>query len=158
MQLPSSLACLQLVSLLGSAHGASITSRIKRDVLESVINPLIPVVQAVLSGDGLVQGVLGVLNGVLGVEQAYDYVVVGGGTSGNAIGYRLAEAGFSVAIVEAGIFYEIAKPVLGTTPFGDAFGIGSSPLDSIPTVEVRTGLRYDFEYCSSPREIVASVA
>lgn len=65
----------------------------------------------------------------------YDYVVVGGGTAGNAIGVRLAEAGFSVAIVEAGIFYEIAKPVLGTTPAGAFFGAGASLIDSLPTVD-----------------------
>lgn len=65
----------------------------------------------------------------------YDYVVVGGGTAGNAIGVRLAEAGFSVAIVEAGIFYEIGKPVLGSTPAGAFFGIGSSFIDTVPTVD-----------------------
>jgi choline dehydrogenase len=53
--------------------------------------------------------------------------VVGGGTAGNAIGVRLAEAGFSVAIIEAGIFYEIGKPVF--------FGIGSSFIDAVPTVD-----------------------
>ncbi|CAK3792813.1 alcohol oxidase [Lecanosticta acicola] len=37
----------------------------------------------------------------------YDYVVVGGGTAGLAVAYRLAESGcFTVAVVEAGGFYE----------------------------------------------------
>lgn len=37
----------------------------------------------------------------------YDYVVVGGGTAGLAVAYRLAEDGTrSVAVVEAGGFYE----------------------------------------------------
>jgi choline dehydrogenase len=52
--------------------------------------------------------------------------VVGGGTAGNAI---------SVAIIEAGIFYEIGKPVLGSTPAGAFFGIGSSFIDAVPTVD-----------------------
>lgn len=60
---------------------------------------------------------------------------MGGGTGGNAIGVRLAEAGFSVAIIEAGIFYELGKPVLGSTPAGAFFGVGTSPLDTIPTVD-----------------------
>jgi choline dehydrogenase len=64
-----------------------------------------------------------------------DYVVVGGGTAGNAIGVRLAEAGFSVAIIEAGIFYEIGKPVIGSTPAGAFFGIGNSFIDAVPTVD-----------------------
>ncbi|KAJ0311602.1 hypothetical protein Brms1b_008192 [Colletotrichum noveboracense] len=101
----------------------------------SLLNPILSAVKAVLSGQGLVQGVLGVVEGALGTEATYGYVVVGGGTAGNAIGYRLAEAGHSVAIIEAGIYYEIAKPVLGTTPAGDIIGIGSSIYDTVPTVD-----------------------
>lgn len=51
------------------------------------------------------------------------------------MGVRLAEAGFSVAIIEAGLFYELGKPVLGTTPTGAFFGVGVNPLDSFPTVD-----------------------
>ncbi|KAF7531934.1 hypothetical protein G7054_g8440 [Neopestalotiopsis clavispora] len=109
----------------------------------SITNPILSAVQAVLNGDGIVQGVLGAVEGALGVEATYDYVIVGGGTAGNAIGYRLAEAGYSVAIVEAGLYYEIAKPVLGSTPGGDIIGIGSSILDSIPTV--------DWEFLTEPQ-------
>ncbi|KAH6658291.1 hypothetical protein BKA67DRAFT_591341 [Truncatella angustata] len=109
----------------------------------SITNPILSAVQAVINGDGLVEGALGAVEGALGVEATYDYVVVGGGTAGNAIGYRLAEAGFSVAIIEAGLYYEIAKPVLGTTPGGDIIGIGSSILDSIPTV--------DWEFLTEPQ-------
>jgi choline dehydrogenase len=40
----------------------------------------------------------------------YDYVIIGGGTAGNAIAARLAEnASISVAIIEAGGFYEVGK-------------------------------------------------
>lgn len=43
----------------------------------------------------------------LHLNATYDYVVVGGGTAGLAVAYRLAEDGTkSVAVVEAGGFYE----------------------------------------------------
>ncbi|KAH9985375.1 hypothetical protein F4779DRAFT_612133 [Xylariaceae sp. FL0662B] len=100
-----------------------------------VLNPLLSTVKTLLSGEGLVEGALGALGGALGVEKTYDYVVVGGGTAGNAVAYRLAEAGFSVAVVEAGLFYEIAKPLLATTPGLAIVGTGASMLDSIPTVD-----------------------
>lgn len=111
---------------------------------EAIANPILETVESTLKGNGLIDGTLGALAGTLGVEQEYDYVVVGGGTAGNAVGVRLAEAGYTVAIVEAGLFYELGKPVLGTTPAGDIIGIGSSPLDQIPTV--------DWGYVTEPQE------
>ncbi|KAH7311400.1 oxidoreductase [Stachybotrys elegans] len=47
--------------------------------------------------------------GVPGVNQTYDYIVIGGGTAGNAIAARLAQdpANYTVAVIEAGSFYEI---------------------------------------------------
>lgn len=40
--------------------------------------------------------------------QSYDYVIVGGGTAGLAMAHRLSEDGSnSVAVIEAGGFYEI---------------------------------------------------
>lgn len=45
--------------------------------------------------------------GKAGVNASYDYVVVGGGTAGLAVAYRLAEDGSkTVAVIEAGGFYE----------------------------------------------------
>ncbi|KAK5940640.1 hypothetical protein PMZ80_007057 [Knufia obscura] len=104
-------------------------------ILDSILNPILEATDSILSGNGLVDDGLGLLGGVPGVEQTFDYVIVGGGTAGNVIGVRLAEAGFSVAIIEAGLYYEIGKPVLGTTPAGDIIGIGSSALDALPTVD-----------------------
>lgn len=103
--------------------------------LTSILGPILEAGKTILSGQGLVHGVLGGVSGLLGVDQTFDYVVIGGGTGGNAIGVRLAEAGFSVAIIEAGLFYELGKPVLGSTPAGAFFGIGASSLDALPTVD-----------------------
>ncbi|KAH7014285.1 uncharacterized protein B0I36DRAFT_425772 [Microdochium trichocladiopsis] len=121
------LSLLCAFSSIPSAQGVPL--------LESVLGPIKDAVGAIASGAGLVEGTLGAVKGVLGVQQTFDYVVVGGGTAGNAMGVRLAEAGFSVAIIEAGLFYELGKPVLGTTPTGAFFGVGTNPLDTFPTVD-----------------------
>ncbi|KAI0146282.1 alcohol oxidase [Xylariaceae sp. FL1272] len=120
-----------------------ISSSFGHPLLDPILDPLGETVSSTLSGQGLIQGALGEIEGVLGAEQSYDYVVVGGGTAGNAIGVRLAEAGFTVAIIEAGINYELGKPVLGSTPAGAFFGIGSSSIDSLPTV--------DWEFVTEPQ-------
>jgi choline dehydrogenase len=80
---------------------------------EAVLNPILETVDSTLQGDGLIDSTLGAVQGILGENQTFDYVVVGGGTAGAAIGVRLAEAGHSVAIVEAGGFYEMS---LGLRP------------------------------------------
>ena len=85
--------------------------------------------------DGLLNGALGALEGVLGVSATYDYVIVGGGTGGVAIATRLAQSGASVAIIEAGGYYEIGEVALANTPGGDAIFVGSDPLDSDPLVD-----------------------
>ena len=61
------------------------------------------------------------LNGTVG-DHTFDYVVVGGGTAGIPIGTRLAEVGYKVAIVEAGIFYEDSEPLISETPAFDFVG------------------------------------
>ncbi len=65
------------------------------------------------------------VNGTIG-NNTFDYVVVGGGTAGIPVGTRLAEAGYKVAIVEAGIFYEESEPVISETP---AFDFVGNPLN-----------------------------
>lgn len=52
-------------------------------------------------------------------DQTFDYVIVGGGTAGVPVGTRLAAAGYKVAILEAGGFYEDSEPILATTPAFD---------------------------------------
>lgn len=85
--------------------------------------------------NGLSQAPLGSFAGPSGVNQTYDYVVIGSGTSGSALGTRLAEAGHSVAILEAGEFYEVTKPVLASTPGGDFTFVGANMTDSDPFVD-----------------------
>ncbi|KAK0387323.1 hypothetical protein NLU13_5636 [Sarocladium strictum] len=127
------LGAVRLITFLGTF--SYIQSTVGSPILDSILGPIKDVVDTIRSGAGLVEGTLGGVKGILGAQQSFDYVVVGGGTAGNAVGVRLAEAGFSVAIIEAGLFYEIGKPVLGTTPTGAFFGVGTNPLDTIPTVD-----------------------
>ena len=61
------------------------------------------------------------VNGTVGIH-TFDYLVIGGGTAGIPIGTRLARAGYQVAIVEAGIFYEDSEPIISETPAFDFVG------------------------------------
>ncbi|KAI0413267.1 putative glucose-methanol-choline oxidoreductase [Xylaria grammica] len=73
--------------------------------------------------------------GIPGDNVTYDYVVVGGGTAGLALATRLVEQqGGSVAVVEAGTFYE----VVGNTsqvPAYDNYFNGKSAHDWHPLVD-----------------------
>lgn len=100
-----------------------------------LFGPLVDVLGNVIGGKGFVDTALGALGGAVGITATYDYVVVGGGTAGNTIGVRLAEAGYSVAIIEAGGYYQVGKPLLTTSPAGDVFNIGMSMSDASPLVD-----------------------
>ncbi|EMR85826.1 hypothetical protein ACHAPC_007602 [Botrytis cinerea] len=77
-------------------------------------------------------------------DATFDYVVVGGGTAGLTIASRLSEdSGTTVAVIEAGTFYQIANPALSSTPAGDSFWAGSSPSDVNPLV--------DWKFVTSPQ-------
>lgn len=117
--------------------------------LGSIIDPITASLASVT--EGLVQTSLGALQGTLGVEQSFDYVVIGGGTAGNTVAYRLAEAGFTVAVIERGLSYEVGKPVVGPAPLGDIIGVGSNPLDSDPIVDY--GFRTTPQPGAADREI-----
>lgn len=55
--------------------------------------------------------------GIAGTNASYDYVIVGGGTAGLTVATRLAQAGNnSVAVIEAGGFYEIENGNLSQIP------------------------------------------
>ena len=74
--------------------------------------------------------------GVPGENLTYDYLVVGGGQAGLAIATRLVQqdAG-SVAIIEAGSFYEISDGNISQVPATDGFFAGKSPLDYQPLID-----------------------
>ncbi|KAJ9479711.1 Choline dehydrogenase [Pseudozyma hubeiensis] len=62
----------------------------------------------------------------------YDYIVVGGGTSGMTLAGRLSEnRGVTVAVLEAGTDYRLNPANLVDTPGMDTFGVGADPSDSI---------------------------
>lgn len=70
-------------------------------------------------------GLLSSLAGTLGVNQTFDYIVLGGGTGGLTIAKRLAEdPSVTVAVIEAGTVYEVADPILESTPAGDVTFVG----------------------------------
>ena len=64
----------------------------------------------------------------------YDYVVVGGGTAGLTIATRLAEKG-TVAVVEAGSFYEISNGNYSQIPAYDAEFTSKDRSDVNPLVD-----------------------
>ncbi|KAL4965166.1 GMC family oxidoreductase [Aspergillus stella-maris] len=69
--------------------------------------------------------------GVPGISWTYDYVVIGGGTSGLAIAARLAEdPGVTVAVIEAGGHYEVEEGIMSIIPgFAAAANTGTDPSD-----------------------------
>ena len=65
------------------------------------------------------------LTGILGANQTFDYIVLGGGTGGLAIAKRLAEdPSVTVAVIEAGSVYQVLDPILESTPAGDVTFVG----------------------------------
>ena len=88
------------------------------------------------SSGGDAQTQLGDSAGVLGLGATFDYVIVGGGTAGLTLANRLsANPNISVAVVEAGSFYQVTNPLIGQTPAGDVLFVGSSPTDTNDLVD-----------------------
>ncbi|KAF1925621.1 GMC oxidoreductase [Didymella exigua CBS 183.55] len=74
----------------------------------------------------------------------FDYVIIGGGTAGLTLANRLSEdTNVQVAVIEAGTFYQVANPVLSSTPAGDVFWSGSSPADQ--------NLLVDWNFITAPQ-------
>ncbi|KAH7382517.1 hypothetical protein DE146DRAFT_704077, partial [Phaeosphaeria sp. MPI-PUGE-AT-0046c] len=65
----------------------------------------------------------------------FDYVVIGGGTAALVVATRLAEANRSVAVIEAGGYYEQDVGNISTVPAYAIYGAGSSPDAIIPGVD-----------------------
>lgn len=79
---------------------------------------------------------LGALAGAIGLDATFDYVIVGGGTAGLVLANRLsANSSITVAVVEAGFFYQVTNPILGRTPVGDVIFAGADPSDTNPLVD-----------------------
>ncbi|KAI9786522.1 MAG: hypothetical protein M1816_007904 [Peltula sp. TS41687] len=71
--------------------------------------------------------VLGSSFGVPG-NQTFDYVIIGGGTAGLALANRLSEnPAFSVAVIEAGGFYELDNSNISQIPLYAGLGTDKAP-------------------------------
>ena len=57
-------------------------------------------------------------------NQTFDYVIVGGGTAGLVLASQLLETPFSVAVIEAGGFYEIDNGNVSQIPLFASVGTG----------------------------------
>ncbi|KAL8882156.1 MAG: hypothetical protein Q9198_000798 [Flavoplaca austrocitrina] len=80
--------------------------------------------------------VLGSTFGLPGANATFDYVVVGGGTAGLAIATRLAsDPSVSVAVIEAGGFYEIDNGNRSTVPGYATYFTGADPDDYQPLID-----------------------
>ncbi|KAF6237754.1 hypothetical protein HO173_003955 [Letharia columbiana] len=74
--------------------------------------------------------------GKSGVDASFDYVVIGGGTGGLAIATRLAEnPSISVAVIEAGGFYEADDGNISVVPAYDIFYAGTGANTTNPLVD-----------------------
>ena len=78
---------------------------------------------------------LGSSFGRAGVNATFNYVIVGGGTGGLALAARLASTHLSVAVVEAGGFYETDNSNLSVVPGYSTWYTGSDPDDFQPLVD-----------------------
>lgn len=101
---------------------------------------------AVLNTDIRARSLLGSSFGVPGNNATYEYVIVGGGTAGLTLATRLAEqqAG-SVAVIEAGSFYEIGNGNISQVPAGDGTYAGKAKDDWQPLV--------DWGYITTPQAV-----
>lgn len=73
------------------------------------------------------QGLLGSHFGVPALAGSFDYVVVGGGTGGLTVARRLAKD-FSVAVIEAGDFFEFSNGNLSEVPAFATYFTGNNPV------------------------------
>ena len=82
------------------------------------------------------QGLLGSHFGQVDILASYDYVVVGGGTAGLTIARRLAEY-HTVAVIEAGSFYELDNGNFTEIPADASYYLGKDPGIQNPRIDWR---------------------
>lgn len=89
-----------------------------------------------LLDDGDRGRLLGTSFGYPGANATFDYVIVGGGTAGLTIATRLAEnPALSIAVIEAGGFYEVDNGNRSVIPGLAVFYAGADPKDTQPLVD-----------------------
>lgn len=82
------------------------------------------------------QGLLGSHFGIPGRPAIYDFVVIGGGTAGLTIARRLVQnSSTSVAVIEAGDFYEFSNGNLSEIPAYASFFTGNDPEQKNPSLD-----------------------
>ncbi len=85
---------------------------------------------------GTVVPVKGYKYGIPGKKASFDYVIVGGGTAGLALAARLAaNPSLSVAVVEAGGFYEADVGNVSVVPGYSVIFTGTSPSNINPLID-----------------------
>ncbi|KUL88731.1 hypothetical protein ZTR_05123 [Talaromyces verruculosus] len=83
-------------------------------ILSALLSPTLASIISQFSGGKLT----GNSFGIAGLNATYDYVIVGGGTAGNVVAARLSEhTNASVAMVEAGSFYELSNGNWSQLPY-----------------------------------------
>ncbi|KAI9654952.1 MAG: hypothetical protein M1821_005705 [Bathelium mastoideum] len=69
-------------------------------------------------------------------NQSFDYVIIGGGTAGLAVANRLSEnPSVTVAVIEAGTFYELDNGNVSQIPLDDAIGTDKTMRNYNPLVD-----------------------
>ncbi|RYP72912.1 hypothetical protein DL771_003950 [Monosporascus sp. 5C6A] len=102
----------------------------------AIIISLAAVVQTQWSESFTAQGLIGSHFGVPGLDARYDYVILGGGTAGLTMARRLAEnPECTVAVVEAGDFYEFANGNNTAVPGLSSAFLGSNPVRRNPLLD-----------------------
>lgn len=97
---------------------------------------LLPLLPVICTAAGSIPPLPGNYSGDLGPEAVYSYVIVGGGTSGLTVAKRLAETpGVSVAVIEAGGFYEIESGNVSEIPAFATKGTSGDPSQKLPNVD-----------------------
>lgn len=90
--------------------------------------------------------ILGSNFGIAGTNATYDYVIVGGGTAGLTLATRLAEQQQgTVAVIEAGGFYEVDNGNLSQVPAYDGIYTGKGVKDWQPLI--------DWGYLTTPQAV-----